>query len=275
MTRGLAAVCLFLFSMSVSPADAARTVPPPPPPRPAAVPLPPERPTAETVTPDSESAEKETGKAGTETKVETNAPPAITKPTRPQLLTESDEDFAACQAVLDQLGVTYTVLDKPVTSTDPECGIARPVSVQEIQPGVTLQPDSRLRCATALALAEWVRDFVVPATERLENRGRLTAIDHGSTYVCRRRNNAKTGKLSEHSFGNAVDIMGFRFSAGSSIRIRPRQRTGKIEESFQRAVRAASCLNFTTVIGPGTDASHADHLHLDIKKRSGGWRLCQ
>ncbi|MEG4644742.1 extensin family protein [Paracoccus sp. APAP_BH8] len=28
-------------------------------------------------------------------------------------------------------------------------------------------------------------------------------------------------------------------------------------------------------LGPGANAAHVDHLHLDIKARRGGFRLCQ
>lgn len=100
-------------------------------------------------------------------------------------------------------------------------------------------------------------------------------MNHGSTYVCRRRNNKPTGKLSHHAWGNAIDIMSFEFDTGAPIRIKPRKRTGTSAEAFQRAVRYGACMTFTTVIGPGTDAAHANHLHLDVAKRRGDWRLCQ
>ena len=116
---------------------------------------------------------------------------------------------------------------------------------------------------------------VQPAARQMTERGPVVALEQGSGYICRRRNNAPDGKLSEHSFGNAIDIMAFRFAEGEPIRVEPREREGTMAEAFQRAVRAGSCLYFSTVLGPGTDASHADHLHMDIKERNGGFRLCQ
>jgi hypothetical protein len=43
------------------------------------------------------------------------------------------------------------------------------------------------------------------------------------------------------------------------------------------ALRRAACGWFTTVLGPGSDAAHADHLHLDREPRGrdGESRLCQ
>ena len=75
--------------------------------------------------------------------------------------------------------------------------------------------------------------------------------------------------------GNGIDITGFRFASGAPIPIQPRERDGGMAEAFQDTVRATACLHFTTVLGPGTDATHSDHLHLDVIARSSGFRLCQ
>lgn len=188
-----------------------------------------------------------------------------------EALRESDRDYVACLADLNALGTAYEE-QPPIIGDNPDCGIARPLLITEIVPGVALNPDSRMRCETARALGRWMETFVLPASAMID-RGPVTAVDHGSTYVCRSR--ASGEKLSEHAFGNAVDVMGFRFEDGSVIAIEPRERDGTLAEAFQDAVRASACLSFTTVLGPGTDAAHADHLHLDVKARNGGFRLCQ
>ena len=199
--------------------------------------------------------------------------PAEAAPVRVRIAA-SDEEFQACLARLDALGTAYEPVEPIRSDAEPDCGIERPLAVSTIVPGVALRPDAVMRCDTARALAEWVAEDVLPAAGSLSERGALTTIDHGSTYICRRRNNAATGKLSEHSFGNAVDVMGFRFASGEPIRIEPREPGGPAA-AFQRTVREASCEHFTTVIGPGTNAAHADHLHLDVKERRGGYRLCE
>ncbi len=196
------------------------------------------------------------------------------RPTVPELLAETEAEFIQCLDDLREIGVVAEPAD-PVRSDDPACGIARPVNVSMAAPDVRLEPAAVMRCATARALGTWVRDFVVPAARLLPDRGELTAIDHGSAYVCRRRNGAADGKPSEHSFGNALDVMGFRFADGPPIPVEPREREGSFAEAFQDAARATACLSFTTVLGPGSDAAHADHLHLDVIERRGGFRLCQ
>jgi hypothetical protein len=42
-------------------------------------------------------------------------------------------------------------------------------------------------------------------------------------------------------------------------------------------MRTAACGWFTTVLGPGSDAFHANHMHLDIEKHgpSGSYRICE
>jgi hypothetical protein len=110
---------------------------------------------------------------------------------------------------------------------------------------------------------------------RLGENVRLTGLSQGSAYVCRLRNNADHGKISEHAFGNAVDVVTFEFSGHEPISIAPRERTGKLEEGFQRAVVGTACLFFTTVLGPHADEAHQDNLHLDVIERGSGFRLCE
>lgn len=193
--------------------------------------------------------------------------PGITAP-------EPDEAaLAKCEAGLRKLGAVFERLE-PVNSEN-GCGIGAPYRIEQIIHGVRLSPASQLRCETALALANWTSKVVVPATAALPGEVQLTSINHGSTYVCRRRNNLPTGKMSEHAIGNAIDVVSFGFKGRDPVAVSPRAGSGTMEESYQRAVRGGACLYFTTVLGPGTNTSHADHLHLDIIKRKRGYRLCQ
>ncbi|WP_108483431.1 extensin family protein [Oceaniglobus ichthyenteri] len=215
-----------------------------------------------------------TGTAPSDIHVVERAAPQPGPGTR-DILRLDDAAYAACLATLDAMGVVYEETDPIVPDNDPDCGILRPLSISAIAPGVAIEPVSILRCPTAQALAKWTRDFVLPAARRLDDRGALTAIENGSGYICRRRNNQPDGKLSEHAFGNAFDVMGFRFSKGRPIAIEPREAQGTLAESFQDAVRASACLDFSTVLGPGSNAQHDNHLHFDIITRSSGYRLCE
>lgn len=192
-----------------------------------------------------------------------------------QTLVQSEDEYAACLDDLRGFGMSFRETPPIAEEDDPDCGIRRPIEVDRIVPGVDMQPEAVMRCETARALARWVSTFVLPASLRLEDRGPVTVVEHGSSYVCRRRNGNPEGKVSEHAFGNAIDVIGFRFASGDPIPVQPRMREGTMAEAFQRGVRSSACMDFTTVLGPGTDAAHDDHLHLDIKQRRGGFRLCQ
>jgi len=193
--------------------------------------------------------------------------PAITAP-------DADEvALAHCEAELRKLGAVFE-REKPVRGEN-GCGIEAPYRLDQIIRNVALSPSSQMRCETALALARWTNTVVAPAAEALPGEITLTQINHGSTYICRRRNNSATGKMSEHAIGNAVDVISFEFKGRDPIPVSPRAGDGTVEEAFQRAVRGGACLHFTTVLGPGTNASHADHLHLDVITRNRGYRLCE
>ena len=203
-------------------------------------------------------------------------PLAPAGPPAPELLRESDFDLAACKLELTVLGATYEDADPITDPQDRDCGIARPLRVTQILPGVGLEGGADMRCDTARALAHWTRDFVLPASSRLPNAPRLAGMNLGTTYFCRPVvGGASTSRLSEHALGNAIDIASFRFDDGTEIVVAPREDSGDLLGSFQAAVRSSACMDFTTVLGPGSNDAHSDHLHLDIKARGSGYRLCQ
>lgn len=192
-----------------------------------------------------------------------------------QTLREDDFAYSACLLDLAILGAQFSQ-DAPVR--DPQqrdCGIDRPITLHAPLPGIEIPGGAVMRCQTAWHLAHWLRDFVRPATALLPGQPRLVAVEPGSTYQCRATVGNAAENLSEHAFGNAFDLAAFRFADGSRIAIAPRKDEGDLTEAFQQAVRGAACLHFTTVLGPGSNAAHDDHLHLDIKARKSGWRLCQ
>ena len=45
--------------------------------------------------------------------------------------------------------------------------------------------------------------------------------------------------------------------------------------SFLEAVRSGACKQFATVLGPGSDAYHGDHFHVDAIQRKNDYRICQ
>lgn len=199
------------------------------------------------------------------------APAEPSGPSLRERLAETPEELAACTAELDRLGVSYEEAEPIAEEGNPDCGIVNPVTVTALAPGVALDPPAEMRCAVALASARWLQGSVAPLAAKL-GRGEVVAVGLGTAYLCRPR---ADGEDSEHAAGSALDVMGFRFAEGEPLAVEPRAGDGTLEEAFQRAVQAAACLDFATVLGPGSDEAHADHLHLDVKAREGGFRICQ
>ncbi|PZU23502.1 MAG: extensin [Shinella sp.] len=186
---------------------------------------------------------------------------------------EDPAELAACLKALTESGATFkTVASKEDAGA---CGIEQPVELSAPVPGVQVEPPAVLRCAAALGMAEWTRDVVLPAARRAFPDRQVKTLANASSYICRNRNSADTGKVSEHARGNAIDISAIAFSNGVSLPMKPRGEDGDMDGAFQRSVATAACLYFTTVLSPGSDATHQDHLHLDVLKRRGGFRYCR
>ena len=176
-----------------------------------------------------------------------------------------------CEIKLKAAGVAFTKSGS--VQGKPGCGFNVSFEIVTLKGGITVKPATRLRCETVLALSEWVTKGVEPNLKLLGKNTKLTNIRQASSYVCRRRNNLPTGKLSEHAKGAAIDIRGFDFENRDAIIIKPRK--GTKEAAFQQAVRDAACGPFTTVLGPGSDPYHDDHLHFDIAQRKNNCRYCK
>ncbi|OBZ93224.1 extensin [Pararhizobium polonicum] len=197
-------------------------------------------------------------------------------PLQPDLTIKAGDpkEYGACLTALKELGATFR--EEKRIDDGKGCGIDKPLTLQTVLPGITLKPEGKMRCETALELARWTKDAVLPAAKvALENEGPLITINQASSYICRLRNNATTGKISEHARGNAIDIASFTFKNGKSIEIQPRDDDSTLAGAFQRAVTATGCLYFETVLDPGSDEAHENHLHFDVIERKGGYRYCR
>jgi hypothetical protein len=194
------------------------------------------------------------------------------KPEPSQIVKEDPEALKACMAALNAAGATFK--EAPRVEDGSQCGIDAPIELSAVAPGVTVEPAARIRCETALALSRWTTASVVPALEAALPGEKLVSLQQASGYVCRNRNGATNGKISEHALGSAIDIASFTFESGKSLAIAPREKDSSLEGAFQQAVVATACLYFTTVLDPGSDAAHETHLHLDVKARRNGYRYC-
>nr|WP_257791082.1 extensin family protein [Rhizobium sp. ACO-34A] len=207
----------------------------------------------------------------------TPAPAPALAPAPPPPTPVEKEDpaaFEACTEELSTLGVEFKPLAR--INDGEGCGIDRPLGVTSLSSKVKLEPEATLRCDTALQLARMTRDMLEPAARlALPDKGPLTSVHHASAYVCRNRNGAEDGKISEHARGNAIDISSLEFEKGTVPMSIAKPEDSDLAAAFQRSLNAFACLYFRTVLSPGSDAAHQDHLHLDILERNGDFRYCR
>uniref|UniRef100_Q07IF9 Extensin family protein n=1 Tax=Rhodopseudomonas palustris (strain BisA53) TaxID=316055 RepID=Q07IF9_RHOP5 len=137
------------------------------------------------------------------------------------------------------------------------------------QSRVAVKPAAILRCAMASELASWVRSDMVPIAAGLGTK--LAELDNFDSYECRGRNRVVGAKLSEHGRANAIDVRGVKLMNGQMISLTDRA----VPRALREQVVGTVCARFATVLGPGSDWYHEDHIHLDLAPRRGGYKICQ
>ncbi len=97
------------------------------------------------------------------------------------------------------------------------CGMSHPFKVAELpQSKVALSKPTTMACSMIPALDHWVKDVVQPAAVR-QFGTYVTEVQTVGAYSCRRINGGYN--MSEHAYGNAMDVSGFKLADGRRIRI--------------------------------------------------------
>ena len=139
---------------------------------------------------------------------------------------------------------------------------------------IRLPDEPTLSCRFGERFGHWLRDLVAPLIAG-ELAVELKSVRTGPGYECRNRNRAEAGKISAHASGLAADVASFELANGRMLAVKP-DGDEHMRATFA-AIRVAACGWFTTVLGPGSDAAHADHMHVDIMQHgsSDRYRICQ
>ena len=145
------------------------------------------------------------------------------------------------------------------------CSIESPVTVTSVA-GIELSTPAVLNCPTAKTFADWLTDEADPAAQKMLG-GRIEKVWVMASYACRPRNNRKGARLSEHSFGRAIDIGGMWLSNGKEVSVLTDWRKGDAGR-YLREIWRAACGPFKTVLGPDGDRYHQNHFHFDRARRS-------
>jgi hypothetical protein len=139
---------------------------------------------------------------------------------------------------------------------------------------VALKPVATLACPIVSALDKWLAEAVQPASQRWFG-ARVVEIKQISAYSCRGMNGNSNSHISEHAFGNALDVAAFILADGRRISVKDGWKGLPEEQGFLRDVQGAACGIFNTVLAPGSNRFHYDHIHVDLMRRSSRRIICQ
>jgi len=197
-----------------------------------------------------------------------NAAPIVDRPQEP-------DKAAACFASLQAEGIKFERAAQPVTK-NAACAIDAPVKlISAPQAGgkseIVFPDKPLLACAFAGQFADFVKQVANPLA--LSALGTpIKSIETGPGHECRFRNRATSGKMSEHGRGLALDMRSLTLADDRRLIVG----TDK-DKRFLETLAKAACGFFATVLGPGADAMHKDHLHFDAELRISrmGGHFCQ
>lgn len=200
----------------------------------------------------------------------TDKPAEVETPAAQQRPPEPPPQSACRLALTDAIAIAPSV---PDIKGPGACGGPDLVRLEAVilpdQTRVPLKPAGTMRCAMATAVADWIRTDMAPLAVGIGTK--LAELDNFDSFDCRGRNRVVGAKLSEHGRANALDVRGLRLANGQSIALTERGTPRELREKVLYSV----CSRFSTVLGPGSDGYHEDHIHLDLAERRGNYRICQ
>jgi hypothetical protein len=161
----------------------------------------------------------------------------------------------------------------PQQDSLPRLGPARGTITSAVGP-VAVKPAATLACPIVSALDRWFADAVQPAAMRWFG-ARVVEIKQISAYSCRGMNGNPHAHISEHAFGNALDIAGFTLADGRYVSVQHGWKGLPEEQGFLRDVEGTACQRFTTVLAPGANVYHYNHIHVDLMRRASGRAICK
>jgi hypothetical protein len=199
------------------------------------------------------------------------APAASEKPAESPPVAEAPRALSPCRVALTE-DIAFAPSVPDIVGPG-ECGGEDIVRLEAVvlrdRTRVPLKPAATLRCEMATAVAAWLRDDIAPLAFALGSAP--AALDNFDSFDCRGRNRVSGAKVSEHGHANALDIRGFTLKSGIAINLTDRAAARDTREKVLQSV----CGRFSTVLGPGSDGYHEDHIHLDLAARRSGYRICQ
>lgn len=177
-----------------------------------------------------------------------------------------------CHEQLRALGVEFQPAELPLKQSLKgvfTCGANDAVMYRKGPTGMSVSPPAVMSCRMAIAFVGLERLMQELASARLGSA--VQRVQQAGTYNCRKM--VRFALVSEHSYGNAIDIKSIALKDGRSISVL--QHFGKLdappaddkarflreigEQAFDRGLISVS-------LGPYWDALHRDHFHFDMAR---------
>src|SRR5215472_14311839 len=117
--------------------------------------------------------------------------------------------------------------------------VAQVSSAAVTAPPASVAPAATLACPLVSALDRFVSEFVQPAAARWFGQP-VVGIKQISAYSCRGMNDDSNARISEHAFGNALDIAAFTLADGRTITVKDGWRGTPAEQGFMHDVQEAA-----------------------------------
>jgi hypothetical protein len=183
--------------------------------------------------------------------------------------TPHDDPDNRCLQELRAMGAKFTV--PPVNVDSGKCHVQNPVNLRSVKAqgsSIKLSEAPLFNCKFALQFSKWLSEAGAPILAA-QLDAPLDTISTGPGFECRGRNGDGSAKISEHGYGNAVDITTLRMRDGKVINV--------AGSTLFDGFRTSACGYFTTVLGPGSNAAHEKHFHFDLglHGKSGNYRICE
>lgn len=165
--------------------------------------------------------------------------------------------------------------DQPAAAALPPLGPSHEGVLAFASGPAAVSPTATLACPMVSALDHWMAEAVQPAAQRWFGQP-VVEIKQISAYSCRGMNGQRGAPISEHAFGNALDIAAFVFADGRRVVVKGGWQHGAPEEQgFLRDVQGAACARFSTVLAPGSNVYHYDHIHVDLARHRSRRAICK
>src|SRR5450631_1070629 len=227
---------------------------------PPSIPLPKSRPADAPVTEPERPAGAKPAPAATDKPAEQAASPPAPPPPP-----------SACRlALTDAIAIAPSI---PDIKGPGECGGEDLVRLEAVvlpdKRRVSVKPAAIMRCAMASEIVDWIRIDMAPLATSLGSV--VSDLNNLDSFECRGRNGIAGAKMSEHGRANALDVHDLKLANGQSITFTDRT----VPRDVRETVLHSMCARFTTVLGPGSDGYHEDHIHLDLMERHNNYKICQ